>query len=186
MNRRITSDRYDNNWDNLNAAKAMLIANNGQYYKLNVSGWDCPLEMLKHAQENGWTLQSTGGLLEKHERGFADFHGNFNEYSAAFHYRIYDPALVEAVEKGIAATMDDKRLRRATQYAAKFLTENLDSGTHNDLSDDNLRRAFAGCVSPLAEEFYDDCRVMIRRELAARNLLPAPQDDKSEGLSPGM
>lgn len=58
-----------------------------------------------------------------------------------------------------------RRSRRAGQYATKFIVENKERGTLNDLSDLNLERSFKGCVIPLKPEFYDDCREAIKEIL---------------------
>ena len=41
--------------------------------------------------------------------GFVDFHGNRNEVSAAFHYRIYDKALIERIRTAVAPIVERSR-----------------------------------------------------------------------------
>jgi len=38
-----------------------------------------------------------------------DFHGNWNEVSAAFHYRIYDEALLERIRTAAAPIIERSR-----------------------------------------------------------------------------
>jgi hypothetical protein len=48
-------------------------------------------------------------------------------------------------------------------YATRFLAENKERGTLDDLSDENLERSFAGCVKPLDIRFYNECRLEIAK-----------------------
>ena len=53
-----------------------------------------PLRFFDWLRRNDYTLEVHGALFRLHpESGYADFHGNVCEYSAAFHYRIYSREL---------------------------------------------------------------------------------------------
>ncbi len=82
------------------ARKNFLISTNGRYMKFN--GYkDDPLEMLKIAAERKHHFTDPENIwwCDFEERGYTDFHGNFREVSAAFHYRIYDAELISAIKE---------------------------------------------------------------------------------------
>lgn len=96
----------DDSWkkEALERRKAELIANGGAY--VSFYGF-CPgpLEMLTEMEERGHTFTEPDGLFvdcrssESYGEGFVDFHGNRNEVSAAFYYRIYDMDFLKAVKE---------------------------------------------------------------------------------------
>lgn len=57
-----------------------------------------PLRFFDWLRRNDYTLEVHGTLFRFHpESGYADFHGNVCEYSAAFHYRIYSRELFQNI-----------------------------------------------------------------------------------------
>jgi len=93
----------------LESAKAELIANGGSFFKLH-GFYDDPAEMLKEMQERGHTFTEPEDIFmvcdsSGYGGGFTDFLGNRNEVSAAFHYRIYDSALLDALKGQVCALM---------------------------------------------------------------------------------
>jgi len=83
----------------LEETKTFLIQNGGAYFKFNGIYVDT-FEMLKEMAERGHTFCDPDKLFDDcrgnpgYGGGFVDFHGNRNEVSAAFHYRIYDDGLL--------------------------------------------------------------------------------------------
>lgn len=94
---------------------AELIANDGAYFHFHGPYAD-PFEMLKEMAERGHTLRDPDKLFDDcrdnpaYGSGFVNFHGNRNEVSAAFYYRIYDAALLEKFKE--AADPIIKKSRR--------------------------------------------------------------------------
>lgn len=90
----------------LEATKKFLIENNGAYFKFNGIYVD-PFEMLKEMSERGHTFCDPEKLfddcrgIEGYGAGFVDFHGNRNEVSAAFHYRIYDMEMLGRLKERV-------------------------------------------------------------------------------------
>lgn len=86
---------------------AELLANDGTYFHFHGLYAD-PFEMLKEMAERGHTFRDPDELFDDcrdnpgYGSGFVDFHGNRNEVSAAFHYRIYDAALLEKIKEAAA------------------------------------------------------------------------------------
>ena len=80
--------------------KNQLIENEGKYFKFN-GFYDNPLEMLKKIIERKHHFTTPKnmyyGNLDTHR--YIDSHGNRNEVSAAFHYRIYDIELACIIQK---------------------------------------------------------------------------------------
>lgn len=96
----------------MSTAKTMLMQNGGRYFKF-YGIYDDPADMLKEMQERGHTFTEPDSLFDKHDDeyyggGFTDFHGNRNEVSAAFHYRIYDNELAEALKNQASVLIDRK------------------------------------------------------------------------------
>ena len=57
-----------------------------------------PLRFFDWLRRNDYTLEVHGTLFRFYpESGYADFHGNVREYSAAFHYRIYSRELFQNI-----------------------------------------------------------------------------------------
>ncbi len=98
FNRREPQPKYEDDTDA--ERKQFLIATEGRYFKLN--GYkDDPLEMQKIAAARHHHFVTPENLwwCDFEKCGFADFHGNFREVSAAFHYRIYDAELIEKIKE---------------------------------------------------------------------------------------
>ncbi|WP_195985340.1 hypothetical protein [Clostridium sp. D33t1_170424_F3] len=87
----------------LEAAKQMLAENDGRYCMFYGPDPD-PEKLLKEIERRGHTFTEPEDLFaDCHDAiyggGFVDFHGNLNEVSAAFMYRIFDSELVEKLKK---------------------------------------------------------------------------------------
>lgn len=82
--------------------KKQLIETEGAYFKFNGLYSD-PLEMIEEIAErkHHFTDPDSMYYCGIEECGFLDFHGNRNEVSAAFHYRIYDKGLAEQIQKAV-------------------------------------------------------------------------------------
>ena len=80
--------------------KSQLIENGGKYFKFN-GFYNNPLEMLKEVIERKHHFTTPNEMYygDLDSRGYIDFHGNRNEVSAAFHYRIYDTELTYIIQK---------------------------------------------------------------------------------------
>ena len=83
--------------------KEFLLHTDGKYFKFN-GAFDDPFKMLQDMKESGHTFTHPDDLfidlLNKPSRYF-DFHGNRNEVSAAFHYRIYDSKMAKEIKKEV-------------------------------------------------------------------------------------
>lgn len=96
--------------------KAELLANNGSYFHFHGIYAD-PFEMLAEMERRGHTFTEPGNLFvdcrekPRYGGGFVDFHGNRNEVSAAYHYRIYDKALIERIRTAAAPIIERSRRR---------------------------------------------------------------------------
>lgn len=90
------------------AIKAELLANDGKYFRFN-GRWADPFEMLNVMEEKGWSFEECYKLfddtrgIEAYGEGSCDFSGNLNEVSAAFHYRIYDDEMIDALMNRVDA-----------------------------------------------------------------------------------
>ena len=87
---------------------AEMLANDGAYIRF-CGFYADPLEMLAEMEMRDHIFSDPDDLfldcrnnLKGYGEGFVDFHGNRNEVSAAFHYRIYDVALLEEVKETAA------------------------------------------------------------------------------------
>lgn len=98
----------DDNWkkEDLERRKAELLANDGAYVRFH-GFYSDPLEMLAEIEKRGHTFTEPDSLFvdcrssKAYGEGFVDFHGNLNEVSAAFHYRIYDMYFLNAVKEAV-------------------------------------------------------------------------------------
>lgn len=104
--------------DELAATKAFLIQNGGKYFKFN-GIYDDPFEMLAEMERRGHTFTEPDnlfvdcrGIAKGYGEGFVDFHGNRNEVSAAFHYRIYDEVLLEEIRTAASPIIEKSRRSR--------------------------------------------------------------------------
>lgn len=97
FHRRSTQASYEDATDE--ARRKHLLSTGGRYFRFN--GYkDDPLEMLRIAADRKHSFVNPKKLLQFDYDGcgYVDFHGNFNEVSAAFHYRIYDTELVQQIK----------------------------------------------------------------------------------------
>lgn len=79
--------------------KRFLEQNDGKYFKFN-GAFDDPFEMLEDMKCKGHTFTRPNDLFLgciKPNDGYLDFLGNRKEYSAAFHYRIYDYQMAKKI-----------------------------------------------------------------------------------------
>ena len=92
--------------------KAELLANDGSHFHFH-GIYANPFEMLAEIERRGHTFTEPDNLFVdcRETGGFVDFHGNRNEVSAAFHYRIYDKALVERIRTAVAPIIERSRKR---------------------------------------------------------------------------
>ena len=92
--------------------KAELLANDGSHFHFH-GIYANPFEMLAEIERRGHTFTEPDNLFVdcRETGGFVDFHGNRNEVSAAFHYRIYDKALVERICTAVAPIIERGRKR---------------------------------------------------------------------------
>ncbi len=94
--------------------KAELLANDGSYFHFH-GIYANPFDMLTEMERRGHTFSEPDNLFvdcRKNPRyggGFVDFHGNWNEVLAAFHYRIYDEALLERIRTAAAPIIERSR-----------------------------------------------------------------------------
>lgn len=100
------------------AQKAELLANGGRYFRFHGFYAD-PFEMLAEMENRGHTFTEPDDLFVDctdgpggYGAGFVDFHGNRNEVSAAFHYRIYDVSLLERIRTAAAPIIERSKKRR--------------------------------------------------------------------------
>ena len=96
---------------------AELIANDGTYFRFHGLYAD-PFDMLKEMTERGHTFCDPESLFVDcrnnpgYGSGFVDFHGNRNEVSAAFHYRIYGMDLLDKIKEAAAPIIKKSRRKR--------------------------------------------------------------------------
>lgn len=105
FNRREPQAPYENKQDEEN--KRFLISTDGRYLKFHGYESD-PLKMLKIATERGHHFV-LGNLWSGDfgKEGYMDFHGNFQEVSAAFHYRIYDAELIKKIKEATSSIIEE-------------------------------------------------------------------------------
>lgn len=71
--------------------------------------YDDPMDMIAEMKARKHTFTEPDDLFidrrghKCYGEGFVDFHGNRREVSAAFHYRIYDEALLEKIHTAVAS-----------------------------------------------------------------------------------
>lgn len=98
FNRREPDDKW--NLEKNEVYKNQLIKTDGKYFKFN-GFYENPIKMLKEIvkRKHHFTTPNKmyyGGIEENDS---LDFHGNREEVSAAFHYRIYDEKLAMQIQK---------------------------------------------------------------------------------------
>lgn len=104
----------DDSWKNaeLEEIKKQLIDTGGAYTRFH-GMYRNPLDMLKEIVERKHTFREPDKLyIIPKNRGFTDFHGNRNEVSAAFHYRLYEADFTRAVQR-IAGHINNQEWERA-------------------------------------------------------------------------
>ena len=94
-------DLTHNKWRN-EAIKKHLISTDGAYFKFH-GFYDDPFVMLKNIAErkHSFTKPSEIDYSSMERNGFIDFHGNLNEVSAAFHYRIYAAGMIQKIQEAV-------------------------------------------------------------------------------------
>jgi len=97
-------DGYDKNdylrqIENMEEVKNTLMINKGNYFK-NDGRFENPFEFLSWIKENNYTFREPDELFEDWEN-FVDFHGNLNEYSSSFMYRIYDKNFLNELKEKV-------------------------------------------------------------------------------------
>lgn len=97
--------------DEVERIKSELMQNGGKYFKSN-GFYDNPIEMIAEIEMRGHTFVEPEDLFvdcqesKGYGTGFVDFHGNRNEVSAAFSYRIYDTKMLDAIRAAIAPIVE--------------------------------------------------------------------------------
>jgi len=85
-------------------AKSMLFSNGGMCFKF-YGRYDSAYEMIRIMKIYEFTFTNPEGVFKRcgdgYSAAFVDFSGNFNEYSSAFHYRIYDEEMVRQLKAEI-------------------------------------------------------------------------------------
>lgn len=91
--------------------KAELLANGGRYFHFN-GFYANPFDMLLEMESREHTFREPDDLFVDCSNGtFVDFHGNRNEVSAAFFYRIYDKSVAEKLREAAAPIIERSRQR---------------------------------------------------------------------------
>lgn len=75
-----------------------LRHNNYKFICFYGGKFDNPFDLIKWVTEKDYSFQRHGGFFETSE-SFVDFHGNLQEYSNAFMFRIYDPEILSQLKK---------------------------------------------------------------------------------------
>lgn len=96
-----TWGEYDKkkSFDDTERYKEFLRQHEYRYFKFH-GFYDDPMEMIAEMKERHHTFTDSGDLFWN-MNGFVDFHGNRNEVSAAFHYRIYDMDMLEEIKRAV-------------------------------------------------------------------------------------
>lgn len=100
FNRREPDDKWQ--LEENEARKQQLIDNDGAFFKFN-GYYENPFDMLKEVATRRHNFVDPNNLYRSaiETNGFLDFHGNRQEVSAAFFYRIYDAAMAERVQTAV-------------------------------------------------------------------------------------
>ena len=99
------------------AHKNHLRMTGGKYFKFHGID-DNPVDWLKRIANGKYHFTTPDNLYycSIEEKGYLDFHGNLEEVSAAFFYRIYDKDLAEQVQK-LAALITQERFEEVINAA---------------------------------------------------------------------
>lgn len=108
FNRISRQHNYEDNADESESHKKLLISTNGKYFKFRGCK-DDPLEMLKIAAKRKLHFINPEDLWW-HDRNnkYMDFNGEFVEISSSFHYRIYDVEFSEKIKEAATKLIEEK------------------------------------------------------------------------------
>ena len=88
--------------------KNQLVSTDGKYFAFH-GFYDNPLDMLKEIIKRKHHFCRPDNVYENlEEYSCSDFHGNRNEVSAAFHYRIYDKELSHIIKQIVECINKEK------------------------------------------------------------------------------
>lgn len=106
-NRSKSSDRFEK--EDIERRKQQLVDNGGAYFKFyDHSSHDSPIDLLDWLSAKKLTLRTDFTAQTFAEGKYFDFHGNLNECSCAFFYRIYDKNIVKEVWKKMIYLICDR------------------------------------------------------------------------------
>lgn len=90
-------------------AKDFLLANNGTYFMLHGKHTN-PFDMLIEVSEKGYTFTEPDSMFVdcRNSGGFVDFHGNNNEATNSFHYRVYDMEYMKKLYEAVMLCIQKK------------------------------------------------------------------------------
>ncbi|HBY20386.1 MAG TPA: hypothetical protein DEG71_05155 [Clostridiales bacterium] len=103
----ITRDGYskhheERNLNEIERIKKQLLNNDGKFLKFHARE-ENPFKFIQWVKDNNYTFEIHGELFyECNNDSFVDFHGNVKEYSAAFHYRIYDVEMIQELKNKVS------------------------------------------------------------------------------------
>ena len=114
----VTGGNYteDYNRRQMEGYKTQLLQTGGRYFKFN-GQYDNPEDMIAEMLERGHTFVQSDDLFlapppGSYGAGFTDFHGNRNEVSAAFHYRVFDRAYADRLRAAVKPITDGRKRKR--------------------------------------------------------------------------
>lgn len=113
-NRAEPSDRFDR--EDYESRKKQLLENGGAFFKFyDHSGHNSPTNFLNWIKENKYSLVKDFTAQVLSDNKTFDFHGNLNEVSCAFFYRIFDKQMIEKVSALIQSLpkINPRRKRKA-------------------------------------------------------------------------
>ena len=115
-NRDKPSDRFTK--EDIERRKRQLIENNGAYFKFyDHSGNNSPNGLVNWGESHKYTFREDYTAKLSSDGITFDFHGNLNECSCAFFYRIYDHTIMNEIKKKIIRLiqktyLDSEQLKR--------------------------------------------------------------------------
>lgn len=133
VNRREPNPRYRKD-EEIQGFIEQLKGNNGSYITFYGSDKN-PIDMLKSIVERQFSFVEPTDLFKKSESNdFVDFHGNFNEFAAAFRYRIYDFEILKSIEK-IVSLINNKDWEKANNeiYALQNTNNKIQKNNEYDI-----------------------------------------------------